>query len=150
MIRVLASAALILLATLSARAQGQPACAPTPPDMLGPFYEPNAPERAVTGRGLTITGRVNTAKGCTPLPEARIEWWSAGPRGDYDAEHRAAQRADGAGRYRYETDFPGRYPGRPVHVHVRVTALGHRPLVTQLYPRPGQARMDMDFVLVAD
>jgi len=148
--RVLASAALILLAALSARAQGQPACAPTRPDMLGPFYEPNAPERSVTGRGLTVTGRVSAAKGCAPLPAARIEWWSAGPRGDYDAEHRAAQRADAAGRYRYETDFPGRYPGRPLHIHVRVTAPGHRPLVTQLYPRPGQAHIDMDFVLVAD
>jgi len=148
--RVLASAALILLATLSARAEGQPACAPTRPDMLGPFYEPNAPERSVTGRGLTVTGRVSAAKGCAPLPAARIEWWSAGPRGDYDAEHRAAQRVDGAGRYRYETDFPGRYPGRPLHIHVRVTAPGHRPLVTQLYPRPDQAHIDMDFVLVAD
>ncbi|OLB05146.1 MAG: intradiol ring-cleavage dioxygenase [Candidatus Rokuibacteriota bacterium] len=150
MTRVLASAALILLATLSARAEGQPACAPTRPDMLGPFYEPDAPERSVTGRGLTVTGRVSAAKGCAPLPAARIEWWSAGPRGDYDAEHRAAQRVDGAGRYRYETDFPGRYPGRPLHIHVRVTAPGHRPLVTQLYPRPGQAHIDMDFVLVAD
>jgi len=148
--RVLASAALILLATLSARAEGQPACAPTRPDMLGPFYEPDAPERSVTGRGLTVTGRVSAAKGCAPLPAARIEWWSAGPRGDYDAEHRAAQRVDGAGRYRYETDFPGRYPGRPLHIHVRVTAPGHRPLVTQLYPRPDQAHIDMDFVLVAD
>src|SRR5438034_1396839 len=81
--RVLASAALILLATLSARAEGQPACAPTRPDMLGPFYEPDAPERSVTGRGLTVTGRVSAAKGCAPLPAARIEWWSAGPRGDY-------------------------------------------------------------------
>ena len=150
MTRVLASAALILLATLSARAEGQPACAPTRPDMLGPFYEPDAPERSVTGRGLTVTGRVSAAKGCAPLPAARIEWWSAGPRGDYDAEHRAAQRVDGAGRYRYETDFPGRYPGRPLHIHVRVTAPGHRPLVTQLYPRPDQAHIDMDFVLVAD
>ena len=150
MTRVLASAALILLATLSARAEGQPACAPTRPDMLGPFYEPDAPERSVTGRGLTVTGRVSAAKGCAPLPAARIEWWSAGPRGDYDAEHRAAQRVDGAGRYRYETDFPGRYPVRPLHIHVRVTAPGHRPLVTQLYPRPGQAVMEVEFVLLAD
>jgi protocatechuate 3,4-dioxygenase beta subunit len=150
MTRVLASAALILLATLSPCAEGRPACAPTRPDMLGPFYEPNAPERSATGRGLTLTGRVTTAKGCGPVPGALIEWWSANPRGDYDVEHRAAQRADSAGRYRYETDFPGRYPGRPVHVHVRVTAPGHRPLVTQLYPRPGQAAIETDFVLVAD
>ena len=118
--------------------------------MLGPFYEPDAPERSVTGRGLTVTGRVSAAKGCAPLPAARIEWWSAGPRGDYDAEHRATQHVDDAGRYRYETDSPGRYPGRPLHLHVRVTAPGHTPLVTQLYPRPSQTSMEMDFVLMAD
>ena len=73
-----------------------------------------------------------------------------GFRGDYDAEHRATQHVDDAGRYRYETDSPGRYPGRPLHLHVRVTAPGHTPLVTQLYPRPSQTSMEMDFVLMAD
>ena len=150
MTRVLASAALLLLATLGARARAEPACTPTRPDMLGPFYEPGAPARSVTGRGLVITGRVASAKGCAPLPGARLEWWSANPRGDYDAEHRATQHVDDAGRYRYETDSPGRYPGRPLHLHVRVTAPGHAPLVTQLYPRPSQTSMEMDFVLMAD
>src|SRR5436309_2171207 len=60
------------------------------------------------------------------------------------------QRADGTGRYRSETDLPGRYPGRPLHLHVRVTAPGHKPLVTQLYPRPGQAVMEVELVLLAD
>src|SRR5438094_275702 len=106
--------------------------------------------RPVTGRGLVITGRVASAKGCAPLPGAQLEWWSANPRGDYDAEHRGAQRADGTGHYRYETDLPGRYPGRPLHLHVRVTAPGHKPLVTQLYPRPGQAVMEVELVLLAD
>ena len=150
MTRVLASTALFLLATLGARAAAEPACPPTRPDMLGPFYEPNSPERSVTGRGLVITGRVASAKGCAPLPGAQLEWWSANPRGDYDAEHRGAQRADGTGRYRYETDLPGRYPGRPLHLHVRVTAPGHKPLITQLYPRPGQAVMEVELVLLAD
>jgi len=148
--RVLASTALFLLATLGARAAAEPACPPTRPDMLGPFYEPNSPERSVTGRGLVITGRVASAKGCAPLPGAQLARWSANPRGDYDAEHRGAQRADGTGRYRYETDLPGRYPGRPLHLHVRVTAPGHKPLVTQLYPRPGQAVMEVELVLLAD
>lgn len=118
--------------------------------MLGPFYEPGAPERAATGRGLVVRGVVRSAKGCGPLPAARLEWWSANAEGNYDREHRAAQATDAQGRYRYETSFPGRYPGRPPHVHVRVTALGHRTLVTQLYPRDGQTEMPMDFVLNAD
>jgi protocatechuate 3,4-dioxygenase beta subunit len=42
------------------------------------------------------------------------------------------------------------YPGRPPHLHVRVTAPGHRVLVTQLYPKPGQAAVETDLVLVRD
>jgi len=122
-------------------------CAPTRPDMLGPFYTPNAPERAQTGRGLVVSGQVRSAVDCAPLPGARIEWWSANGKGDYDDEHRATQVADRQGRYRYETDFPGRYPGRPPHVHVRISAAGHRVLVTQLYPKPGEQAITSEFTL---
>ena len=127
-----------------------PACAPTRPDGLGPFYEPNAPERDKTGQGLVISGTVRSARGCHALEGARIEWWSANSRGDYDAAHRATQQADADGRYHYTTDFPGRYPGRPPHVHVRVTAPGHRTLVTQVYPRQAQTALDADLVLVPE
>lgn len=129
-------------------AAAQSACTPTRPDQEGPFYQANAPERASTGRGFVISGAVRSASGCGPLPGARIEWWAADPRGEYDPGHRATQHADGDGRYRYETDFPGRYPGRPVHVHVRVTAPGHRVLITQLYPGQGQTSLAVDLVLI--
>ena len=129
---------------------GETACVPSAPDSLGPFYTPNAPERASTGRGLVVAGTVRSASGCGPLPGARIEWWSVNPRGSYDDDHRATQRADAEGRYRYETGFPVRYFGRPPHVHVRVTAHGHRSLVTQLYPTPGQTTLTADFVLIRD
>jgi protocatechuate 3,4-dioxygenase beta subunit len=140
--------ALSLLAWASSGAQ--PACAPTPPDAEGPFYIPNAPERSRTGEGLVVTGTVRSAGGCGPLAGARLEWWSADRQGRYGDALRATQPAAGDGRYRYETEFPGRYPGRPPHLHVRVTAPRHRPLVTQLYPRAGQASLDVDFVLVRD
>ena len=125
------------------------ACAPTRTDGLGPFYEPNAPERDHTGQGLVISGIVRSARDCSPLDGAVIEWWSANPRGDYDNAHRAVQRAGAEGRYQYTTDFPGKYPGRPPHVHVRVTAPGHRPLVTQVYPQQGQTALNIDLVLVS-
>lgn len=149
--RIVASLGVALtLLTLATLSMAQPACVPTAPDMEGPFYKPNAPERASTGRGLVVSGAVRSASGCSPLPGARIEWWSANPRGEYDDEHRATQRADSEGRYRYETDFPARYYGRPPHLHVRVTAPGHRTLITQLYPKPGQTSLGVDFVLVRD
>ena len=142
-------AALVLwLMTASAGAQG--ACAPTRPDAEGPFYTPNAPERGSTGHGLVVSGAVRSAGGCSPIAGARLEWWSADARGRYDDARRATQVTDAAGRYRYETDFPGRYPGRPPHLHVRVTAPGHRPLVTQLYPKAGQSALEFDFVLVRE
>lgn len=118
--------------------------------MLGPFYEPGAPERSATGRGFVVSGVVRSAKGCAPLPAARLEWWSANSSGEYDREHRATQIADGGGRYRYETSPPGRYPGRPPHVHARVSAPGHHTLVTQLYPQQGQTALQLDFVLTPD
>lgn len=148
-----AGAALIALVAVEPRpgpAGAQPTCAPTRPDALGPFYTANAPERATTGRGLVVTGTIRSAAGCGPIPGARLEWWSANPRGQYDDEHRASQRADAEGRYRYETDFPGRYPGRPPHLHVRLTAPGHRTLVTQLYPKAGESAVDLDFVLARE
>jgi protocatechuate 3,4-dioxygenase beta subunit len=126
------------------------ACAPTRADSEGPFYKPDAPQRDRTGQGLVIAGAVRSSADCRPLPGARIEWWSANSSGEYDDQHRAVQRGDAEGRYRYETDRPGRYPGRPPHVHVRVVAPGHRTLVTQLYPAPNQASLPVDFVLVPE
>jgi protocatechuate 3,4-dioxygenase beta subunit len=131
-------------------ALAQPTCAPTRADMEGPFYVPGAPPRAETGRGMVVGGTVRSADGCAPLGHAVLEWWSADRQGRYDDAHRATQRADRGGRYRYETDVPGEYPGRPPHLHVRVSAPGHRPLVTQLYPAPDQTALDQDFVLVRD
>ena len=127
-----------------------PVCAPTRPDSLGPFYESKAPERDSTGAGLSISGIVRSSGDCHALEGARIEWWSANAHGDYDAAHRATQQASADGQYRYTTDFPGRYPGRPPHLHVRVTAPGHRTLVTQVYPQQAQTALDVDLVLVPE
>jgi len=141
-------AALALTAAFGAPSFGTAqTCVATRPDMEGPFYTPNAPERDRTGRGLVLSGTVRSAAGCGALPGARLEWWSADERGQYGDEYRATQRADAEGRYRYETVVPGRYPGRPPHLHVRVTAPGHRTLVTQVYPQAGQTAIGLDFVL---
>ena len=131
-------------------ATAQTVCTPSRPDMLGPFYVAGAPARDATGRGLVVTGVVRSAGACTPIPGARIEWWSVNPGGDYDDGHRATATAGAEGRYRYETDPPVGYTGRPPHLHVRVSAPGHRVLVTQLYPQPNQTAIETDFVLVRE
>jgi protocatechuate 3,4-dioxygenase beta subunit len=146
-IRALVWIVLLLTAVATAPAGGQGSCSPTRPDMLGPFYKPDAPVRSRTGDGLVVTGIVRSAATCAPLPGARIEWWSADTGGEYRDSLRATQTTGADGRYRYETVFPGLYPGRPPHLHVRLSAPGHRVLVTQVYPKPGDRTITLDFVL---
>jgi catechol 1,2-dioxygenase len=132
-------------------AVGGPAnCEPTQPDMLGPFYEPGAPVRTSVGSGYVLSGAVRAADNCKPIGNARIEFWLANPRGEYDDAHRATVLAGERGKYRFESNVPVSYGGRPPHIHVRVRAPGFEELVTQHYPEPGQRKANFDLVLVAD
>ena len=138
----------ISIAAVVPAAQTAPPCAPTRPDALGPFYEAGAPVRDRVGTGHVLTGVVRTAADCAALPSARIEFWMAGPNGQYGDNYRATVVADAGGRYRFESHFPPAYSGRPPHIHLRVTAPRHRVLVTQYYPRPGLTSGVFDLVLI--
>jgi protocatechuate 3,4-dioxygenase beta subunit len=122
-------------------------CEPTRPDMLGPFYEPNAPVRTSVGSGYVLAGTVLDAGDCEPVSGARIEFWLANPEGEYDDAHRATVPVGAGGEYRFESNVPVSYGGRPPHIHLRVTAPGYRELVTQHYPDAGQKRANFDLVL---
>lgn len=145
--RLVFASAVLTLVPASALAQQ---CRVTPRDMLGPFYKPNAPARAelcASGSGggekLTVSGRVLGMPNCAPLAGALVEVWQADARGDYTQVGakqddpgcllRASLRCDAEGRYSFLTVFPGEYPGRPRHIHYRVSAAGYATLVTQLY-----------------
>jgi catechol 1,2-dioxygenase len=135
----------------SQAAGGGPAnCKPTQSDMLGPFYEPGAPVRTRVASGYVLSGRVLAAEECKPIPKARIEFWLANPRGDYDDAHRATVFAGQRGEYRFESNVPVSYGGRPPHIHVRVRAAGYEELVTQHYPERGQRKANFDLVLLAE
>jgi catechol 1,2-dioxygenase len=125
-------------------------CKPTQPDMLGPFYEPGAPVRTSVGSGYLLSGTVLAADECKPIPNARIEFWLANPRGDYDDAHRATVFAGQTGEYRLESNVPVSYGGRPPHIYVRVRAPGYEELVTQHYPQRGQRKVNFDLVLVGE
>ena len=122
-------------------------CKPTQPDMLGPFYEPGAPVRTSVGSGYVLSGTVLAAEECKPIPNAHIEFWLANPRGDYDDAHRATVFAGERGEYRFESNMPISYGGRPPHTHVRVMVPGYEELVTQHYPEHGQRKANFDLVL---
>ena len=133
-----------------AAAGSEPAnCKPTQPDMLGPFYEPGAPVRTSVGSGYVLSGAVLAANDCKPIPNAKIEFWLANPRGDYDDAHRATVFAGQRGEYRFKSNVPVSYGGRPPHIHVRVKAPGYEELVTQHYLERGQRKANFDLILVA-
>lgn len=123
-------------------------CSPTPADSEGPFYKPAAPMRSSVGKGYYLSGVVKSAKDCSDIPGARIEFWLAAPNGNYDDEHRATLLADPSGRYAFESNFPPKYTSRPPHIHLRVTADGYRALVTQHYPEKGSSKGDLVLVMI--
>jgi protocatechuate 3,4-dioxygenase beta subunit len=125
-------------------------CAPTRPDMKGPFYKKDAPVRAVIGEGYLLRGTVRSAVDCAPVPGAPIEFWMAGPDGEYTDDYRATVISDAGGQYRLTSHFPPGYMGRPPHVHIRVAANGFRTLITQHYPRPGSESGEFDLVLIPE
>jgi len=137
----------LILVTPGAPGPRTEVCVPTRPDALGPFYRPGAPVRTSVGKGYVLSGRVLAAARCLPVPGARLEFWLAGPDGRYGDAYRATVFADAGGGYRFESHFPPAYGGRPPHIHLRVSAVGYRTLVTQHYPRPGDPEGWFDVVL---
>jgi protocatechuate 3,4-dioxygenase beta subunit len=132
-------------------------CNPTAPNILGPFYRPQAPFRSELAEGvpggipLRVSGRVLDTD-CTPIAGALIEVWQTDHQGRYDNDSEAFQlrgrlEADAQGRYQFESVIPGRYVigesisdygsreaiYRPRHVHFKISKPGFEPLITQLY-----------------
>ena len=129
------------------------ACGVTQSDALGPFFVKNAPVQsdlcAAAGDNdrLMVGGRILGAPDCKPLADASIEVWQADASGEYSQVSRgrkddprcllrATLKSGADGRYAFRTVVPGEYPGRPRHIHYRISVSGYRTLVTQLYFAP--------------
>ena len=123
-------------------------CEPTPPDIMGPFYKPDAPVRSSVGKGYTLIGTVRSSLDCSPLKQAHIEFWLVGPDGQYDDNHRATVFSDKSGSYAFESNRVPPYAGRPPHIHIRVSIEGYQTLITQHYPNPGDTKANFDLVLL--
>ncbi|RJQ42792.1 MAG: intradiol ring-cleavage dioxygenase [Nitrospiraceae bacterium] len=143
------TAAVVLtgLAWMSLHAAAQ-TCTPTTPDMLGPFYKEGAPVRSSVGAGYVLTGTVRSSADCNPVSNAKIEFWLVGPNGQYDDEHRATLYSGNNGEYKFESNIPKPYSGRPPHIHVMVMAEGFSHLITQHYPEEGVKSASWDLVLI--
>lgn len=137
----------IHLSSPASQAQSYP-CNPTPPDLLGPFYKPNAPKRSQVGTGYILTGEVKSALTCTPIREAKVELWMAGPDGQYGNEWRATIFSDEEGKYNFSSHLPGHYGGRPPHIHMIISAPGFKKLTTQHYTQEGNEASTFDIILI--
>lgn len=122
----------------------------TPRQTEGPYYTPNAPERAnlrepgMKGTSVALGGLVLT-RSCKPVANAIVDLWHADDAGAYDNAGfrlRGFVKTDAEGRYAFQTIVPGHYPGRTRHYHVKVQAPRAPLLTTQLYfpDEPGNAR----------
>jgi protocatechuate 3,4-dioxygenase beta subunit len=124
---------------------------PTPPQIEGPFYTPNSPQRNsllesdITGTKIILTGVVFSSN-CQPVANALLDFWHANDSGEYDTvgyQLRGHQFTDEKGRYFLETIVPGIYPGRTRHFHVKVSVPNQSLLTTQLF-FPGERRNRRD------
>ena len=126
---------------------------PTPPQMEGPYFKANSPQRTDLvvpghpGTALVVSGYV-FSRDCGPVSGALVDFWQADDAGDYDSigyDYRGHQFTNTDGAFHLNTIIPGLYPDRTRHLHVKVQA-PHRPvLTTQLY-FPGEPRNDTDML----
>jgi protocatechuate 3,4-dioxygenase beta subunit len=115
-------------------------------------------EGAEKGDVLFVHGRVTSADG-TPIRGAVLDTWQTGPDGGYDLwddrqpdyNFRGRFGVEDDGSYEFRTMVPkpytvptdgpvgrfleasGQHPWRPAHIHFKVEAEGHEPLITQVF-----------------
>jgi protocatechuate 3,4-dioxygenase beta subunit len=125
---------------------------PTPPQTEGPYFKPNSPARSsllepgMNGTVLTVTGRVFAARTCRPLGQVLLDFWQCDAAGVYDNRGyrlRGHQYTTTNGGFSLTTIWPGLYPGRTRHIHLKLQAPYQRILTTQLY-FPGEPRNSRD------
>jgi catechol 1,2-dioxygenase len=119
-------------------------CTPTRADAPA-NYKADAPVRNKIGAGGYVIEGVVMRLDCTPVPEARIEFWHVNADGNYDDDHRATVVADDHGRDRLNTTRPVAYGGGRAHVHIRVSRPG-KSLVAVHFPEGAPVdRVDLVF-----
>ena len=128
-------------------ASGALSCVLTPEQTEGPYYIPNERvRRDITegkrGRPLLLRLTVVDASTCKPIKGAAVDIWHADALGVYSGFGRGRgnrtflrgiQRTDANGLARFRSVYPGWYPGRTVHIHVKVHVGGNVAHTGQLY-----------------
>ena len=123
-------------------------CQPTPEDEMGPFYHPDSELRKKVGTGYLLQGTVRSSSDCSLIPAAKVELWMTGPQGSYGDKWRATLFSAENGTYYFESHAPTDFGTRRPHIHIRVTAAGFKPLMTQHYPLKDAGLGIFDLVLI--
>lgn len=118
---------------------------------------------APLGEVIIIQGQV-TDQNCKAVKGALVEIWQACASGKYNHpsdpntaeldpnfQYWGKALTDEKGNYRFRTIIPGAYPAdvgwiRPPHIHYKISALGYRELITQMY-FAGQDLNGQDLIL---
>ena len=116
-------------------AQSALACVLSPEMTDGPYYLPGEKLRrditeGLPGAPLALRLTVLDATSCRPIKGVAVDIWHASAAGKYSGEEanntvgrtylRGIQRTDANGLALFKTVYPGWYPGRAVHIHVKV------------------------------
>jgi protocatechuate 3,4-dioxygenase beta subunit len=137
------SVGLLAAAGLSRRVLAEPVCQQNPAQTQGPYWVDEMLNRAdirsdpasgVVQQGLPLRLALNVSEiqagACSPVSGCYVDVWhcnAAGVYSDVSAQGTLGQRylrgyqaSDAHGNVRFLTIYPGYYPGRTVHIHLRV------------------------------
>ncbi len=119
----------------------RPDCVLTPGQTEGPFYIDLAQVRRDIvedrpGVPLALALTVVDAETCEPIRDAAVDVWHCDALGVYSGEPsegsegttwlRGIQLTDGNGLAEFATVYPGQYPGRTTHIHLKVHVGGRQ------------------------
>jgi protocatechuate 3,4-dioxygenase beta subunit len=126
-------------------ASGAVSCVLAPEQTEAPYYLDDQRIRrnntdGKPGTPLTLRLTVVDASTCRPIRAAAVDVWHCDASGAYSGVQgssgtflRGIQRSDAKGVAVFRTIYPGWYPGRTVHVHVKVSLGGNVVHTGQLY-----------------
>jgi protocatechuate 3,4-dioxygenase beta subunit len=125
---------------------GVVSCVLAPEQTEGPYYVPSAKVRRDVTEGkrgtlLMLRLTVVDASTCKALKGASVDIWhcdasgvNSGVQGSQGTTFlRGIQKTDAKGVATFKTIYPGYYPGRTVHIHVKVHLGGNVVHTGQLY-----------------